>query len=78
MTDSGTETDLVSVERAAQELASTRLKVLMLIKGEVLVGVMATGEWYVTRQSLDILKARGIPEEKNCRTACSSTCGGCH
>ncbi len=75
----GRETDLVSVERAAKELASTRLKVLMLIKGKSLVGVMAAGEWYVTRQSLDTLKARGISEEKAmCRTACSSTCGGCH
>lgn len=74
------EKDLVAVDRAAEELASTRLKVLMLIKGKSLAGVVAAGEWYVTRQSLDSLKARGLHAEEQavCSTACRGTCGGCH
>ncbi len=78
MAEINTGAELVAVSLAAEELASTRLKVLMLIKTKSLAGVMAAGEWCVTRESLDSLKAQGIPVvEGACRTACRGTCG-CH
>jgi len=62
---------------AAEELRTTQLKILMLIKQKALCGEMIDGEWYVTRESLFSYD----PEEQKQETGkheCRSGCGGCH
>jgi hypothetical protein len=62
---------------AAEELATTQLKILMLIKQKALCGEMIDGEWYVTRESLFSYD----PEEEKPEIGkheCRSGCGGCH
>ena len=73
--------ELVTADTAAQELTTTQMKVLMLIKRQNLQGEMIDGEWYVQRQSLDYFKTHG-PEETEQQAACASSCSkyacGCH
>lgn len=66
----------VTAAVAAEELATTQLKILMLIKQKALCGEMIDGEWYVTRESLF---SYDPAEEKPPAThECHSGCGGCH
>lgn len=69
----------VPLMAAVEELATTRLKVLMLIKQGTLDGKMVDGEWQVSRPSLDCLKAHGIePQARvSCRTSCTASSCGC-
>jgi hypothetical protein len=62
----------VPIAEAAQELETTHLKVLMLLKDGALSGGQSDGEWYVERNSLDCLKQHGIEPVK--RTGCASSC----
>jgi hypothetical protein len=67
----------VTAAVAAEELATTQLKILMLIKQKALCGEMIDGEWYVTRESLFSYD----PEEQKTAAGqheCRSGCGGCH
>lgn len=66
----------VTVAAAAQQLATTQLKILMLIKQEILCGEMFEGEWYVTRESLMSYNAEDQPAAG--QHECRSGCGGCH
>ncbi|HEY6872225.1 MAG TPA: hypothetical protein VI298_05790 [Geobacteraceae bacterium] len=69
----------VPIEDAAQELQTTHLRVLMLLKQKVLTGCQADGGWYVERSSLDALKERGIPDAAPpaCKTSCTASSCGC-
>ncbi len=69
----------VTATEAAQELRTTPLRVLMLLKERKLAGRQAEGEWHVERSSLDCLKQHGLDplEAAACRTACSSSSCGC-
>ena len=70
--------ELVTADTAAQELATTPMRVLMLIRRQSLQGEMIDGEWHVLRQSLDYFKIHGSDEaeQDGCRTSC--TASGCH
>ncbi len=68
----------VPIAEAAQELKTTHLRVLMLLKRNALSGCQVEGEWYVEKSSLDCLQRHGIDPvgTVNCATSCnSSTCG---
>lgn len=67
----------VTATAAAQELQTTQLKVLMLIKQNALTGCMVEGEWFVTGESLECAKLHGVDTkvQKQCKSACSG-CGG--
>jgi len=70
--------ELVLLEDAAEELATTGLRLLMLIREGTLVGIENDGEWRISRESLERLKCTGVapPELKGCGAACTaSNCG---
>jgi len=70
---------LVSLEDAAEELSTTGLRLLMLIREGVLKGVEQGGTWQITRASLDLLKQTGLtpPEQKGCAASCKAASCGC-
>lgn len=70
----------VTVAEAAEELATTQIKVLMLLKQKELEGELVNEEWAVSRASLDCLKKHGLKpaEQASCRTSCKSSGCGCH
>ena len=69
----------VPIEEAVQELKTTHLRVLMLLKNKDLSGCQVDGEWLVERSSLDCLKLHGIKPVKTggCATSCNPTACGC-
>ncbi len=69
--------DYAPASEAANELKTTELRVLMLIKQKSLTGCMADGEWFVSRESLACLKTHGLDpiQKQKCGSGCSS--GGC-
>jgi len=69
----------VEAGEAAQELQTTHLRVLMLLKQEKLTGSQVGGEWFVERSSLDCLKKHGLDplETAACRASCSASSCGC-
>jgi hypothetical protein len=69
----------VTAAVAAEELQTTQLKVLMLLKQKALTGSMVDGEWFVSRESLDCAKVHGIDRsvQSQCKTSCSTGSCGC-
>ena len=69
----------VPIEVAAQELKTTHLKVLMLLKNKALSGCQVDGEWLVERISLDCLKLHGIEPLRTTgfATSCNPSACGC-
>jgi hypothetical protein len=67
--------ELMLLEDAAAELATTGLRLLMLIREGKLAGIETDGEWRISRESLERLKSIGIaqPEPKGCGAACSAS-----
>lgn len=67
----------VTAQEAAAELATTQLRVMMLLKEKALLGIEADGEWLVTRASLECCKIHGadLKVARGCATSCSSGCG---
>ena len=67
----------LSIDMAAKELATTRLRLLMLIKRGALAATMENGEWFVAVDQLD--SCHGLVaavEPSACRSSCNaSTCG---
>ena len=70
--------ELITADAAAQELATTPMRVLMLIKRQSLQGEMIDDEWHVLRKSLDYFKTQASDgaDEAGCRISC--TASGCH
>lgn len=64
--------ELVLLEDAAEEFATTGLRLLMLIREGTLTGVETDGEWRISRDSLERLKCTGVapPEPKGCGATC--------
>lgn len=64
---------------AAEQLATTEMKILMLLKKKVLTGEFIDGSWFVTADSLANYhpSAEGTPEGASCRKSCSSSICGC-
>jgi len=67
----------ISATEAAEELETTQLRVLMLIKEGALDGIQVGEEWFVTRNSLDCFQSHGgnAQTQIKCRTACGGNCG---
>ena len=65
---------------AAGQLATTEMKILMLLKKGALKGELIDGSWYVTTASLSCYDPKGTePEsELSCRSSCSASRCGCH
>lgn len=71
---------MVSLDEAAEELSTTGLRLLMLIREGALEGHEGEGGWHITRQSLEHLKqGGGTPpvEQKGCASSCTSSRCGC-
>ena len=68
------------IDKAAEELQTTKMKVLMLLKNKALLGEEIGGEWYVNRDSMECYKAHGkdMKTEMGCKSYCSSGGCGCH
>ena len=69
----------VTAEEAAQQLSTTQMRILMLLKEQALVGSQVDGVWYVSQPSLACASAHGTDQHvaKGCRTYCSSSGCGC-
>ena len=67
----------VPVADAARELRTTPLRILMLIKRDVMKGVQVDGEWYVDATTFGCFKSHDTDEGKSggCSSACSSCSG---
>ncbi len=67
----------LSVTEAAEQLGTTHLRILMLIKEGVLKGSQEGSEWFVTRESLDCFRKHGgeLRVQAKCRTSCGGNCG---
>jgi hypothetical protein len=73
-------TEYLPATEAAEQLATTETKILMLLKKKALLGEMIEGSWFVTSASLagydpNAVLAGNQPE---CRTSCSGSGCGCH
>jgi hypothetical protein len=70
--------EYLSIQAAAGELATTHLRLLMLVKQGTLAGKQVAGEWFIARESLECLKRHGLEPASvaSCKaSSCSS--GGC-
>jgi len=72
--------EYIAATDAAEQLSTTEIRILMLIKQKALDGEMLDGGWFVTTASLGCYdKHAGEPEQQlQCRTSCSSSGCGCH
>lgn len=70
----------VPLEDAAEELSTTGLRLLMLLREGVLTGTEESGVWMITRESIERLKRVGIavPAQKGCASSCKASTCGCH
>ena len=68
----------LTVDEAAERLATTPTRLLMLMKGKFVSGVLAEGEWLVTADSVANWAASGheMKLEKGC-AGCRSSSEGC-
>ena len=74
------EAEYLTAASAAEQLATTETKILMLLKQKALSGELLEGTWYVTRASLACYDKHAADQEDQlqCRTSCSSSGCGCH
>ncbi len=65
------------ISDAAEELGTTHLRVLMLIKEGALQGKQEGEDWLVTRESVDCFRKHGgdLRVQAACRTSCGGNCG---
>lgn len=71
--------EAIPVMDAAEELGTTHLRILMLVKEGALEGRQEGSDWFVTRASLDCFRIHGgdIRAHSTCRTSCGGgSCGG--
>lgn len=75
-----TGTEKIHLAKAAEELQTTEMKILMLLKNKAIIGEEISGEWYINRDSLECYKSHGkdIKVEMGCKSYCSSGGCGCH
>jgi hypothetical protein len=76
---SATDGEMVDLDDAAEELSTTGLRLLMLLREGTIQGVEHDGTWQITRESLERLKNSGItpPEQKGCAATCKASSCGC-
>lgn len=65
---------------AAEQLATTETRILMLLKQGALSGELVEGAWFVTTASLACYdpQAGQSGTQAQCRTSCSGSGCGCH
>ncbi len=68
--------EVMPVSEAAEELGTTHLRILMLIREGALKGTQEGEEWLVTRESLDCFRKHGgnLQVRTGCRTSCGGNC----
>jgi hypothetical protein len=71
---------MVMIEDAAEELSTTGLRLLMLLRDGTLIGQEVNGEWMITRSSLEQFRQAGLPAatQKGCASSCQAAKCGCH
>jgi hypothetical protein len=71
--------EYLPVSAAAERLATTEMKVLMLLKRKVLTGGLIDGSWLVTTDSLAAYQppAVGTADGLACRSSCGSASCAC-
>jgi hypothetical protein len=67
----------IPIEEAAGELKTTHLRLLMLIKRDVMRGCQVDGEWYVEKATIGCFRSYESDDSKpgGCKGTCAS--GGC-
>ncbi len=72
--------EYLPVACAAEQLATTETRILMLLKRQALSGELIEGDWFVTAASLACYDRHATEPAKppECRSSCSSTGCGCH
>lgn len=72
-------TEYLPAASVAQQLGTTELKVLMLIKQRALTGDLFEGTWYISSPSLESLDPGSLtaPTPAGCASCTGSECG-CH
>jgi hypothetical protein len=72
---------MMELDEAVEELATTSIRLLMLLREGTLEGVeQVDGSWLIARASLERLKERGgLPQvlQKGCASSCTSSNCGC-
>jgi|GEM_PF-916934 len=76
------QTEMIELDEAVEELATTGLRLLMLLREGTLEGVeQEDGSWLIARASLERLKAQGgvppVKQKKGCASSCNSSSCGC-
>jgi hypothetical protein len=71
------ETRYIPIAEAAKELKTTHLRLLMLIRRNLMKGCQVDGEWFVERCDIACFKGleTGVARLAACKTSCAS--GGC-
>ena len=73
--------EMVELDQAVEELGTTSLRLLMLLREGTVEGVeQEDGSWLIARASLERLKERGgVPQakQKGCASSCTSSNCGC-
>ena len=73
--------EMVELDQAVEELGTTSLRLLMLLREGTVEGVeQEDGSWLIARASLERLKERGgVPpvKQKGCESSCTSSKCGC-
>lgn len=72
--------EMLTIEDAAEELSTTGMRLLMLLRDGTLVGREDHGVWMITKASLERLKQTGLstPAVKGCASSCQASTCGCH
>jgi hypothetical protein len=67
----------IPIEDVARELKTTHLRLLMLIRRDVMKGCQMDGEWYVEKDTIGCFRAYDTDDVKpgGCKGTCAS--GGC-
>lgn len=66
------------VSEAAEQLATTEMKILMLLKKKILDGDLIDGSWFVTADSLAGYQPVSEGSDAlSCRSSCRSSACGC-
>ncbi len=66
----------IPIKCAATELQTTHLRILMLIKQQVMAGCQVDGEWFVEKSSLDCFRSYD-KDDSAVSKKCFSSCRGC-
>jgi hypothetical protein len=71
------ETQYLPIEEAAREMGTTHLRILMLIRRNMMKGCQVDGEWYVEKCELACFRELEIKAAKPVGRSPSCASGGC-